>query len=252
MALRPRALVCLLLGGSILACGARSALRVRPLDGPDGAVTDLGAEAGRDVASAPEAFDCRTDPARSCDDGDACTTDRCLPTGACAHAAIVCDDDDPCTANRCEPARGCTFPAVECGGCADGERDAFRDRARYPDIAGCAGAQDGPPGSFWATRQTGPGCLQCATGTALDCSGNDCRGDCATTPATTNDLFGCGSLGSSPQPSCAPLDRSSNNLCAALAPPWRCDQPTQQANLRESEHVVKPGPGAGGVLCCRD
>jgi hypothetical protein len=304
----------------LVACGARSPLRVVAGGPPrDASTLDVSADApempdggDRDAEDERVMFDCRTDPLRACDDRNACTTDRCLPTGACRNESIICDDEDPCTANRCEPARGCVFVAVECGGCADGVRDAFLDRARYPDIAacaggfslpglnretaptcariagddgpnatgagcrasdlcaegfhvcrsaaevrarardGCAGAQDGPPESFWATRQTGPGCLQCATGTAPDCTNNDCRGDCASTSSTTNDIFGCGSLGSAPQPSCGPLDRSGNNLCSALAPPWRCDEPVSQADVRESEYVVKPGPDRGGVLCCRD
>ncbi len=318
-----------ILGASLSACGARSSLRVGPVGPRDvtsldastlddvahfdaAEAQDAGDAVALDAADGRIAFDCRLDPTRSCDDGNACTTDRCLPSGACAHEGIVCDDEDPCTANRCEAARGCVFSAIECGGCADGVRDAFLDRGRYPDIAGCAGgfslpglnreaaptcariagddgpnangvgcrasdlcaegfhvcrsagevrtrsrdgcvgAQDGPPGSFWATRQTGPGCLQCATGTAPDCTNNDCRGDCASTSNTTNDLFGCGSLGSTPQSSCGPLDRSGDNLCAALRAPWRCDEPLTEADVRESEYVVKPGPGAGGLLCCRD
>ncbi len=308
-----------------LGCGSRSGLRVR-----DGSASERMDAAAPDVIddvipdstadSLPDrvmvddvtVFDCRVDPMRLCDDNNACTTDRCLPDGTCARVNITCDDEDPCTANQCDAALGCRFVAIECGGCADGARDAFRDRARYPDIAGCAGGfelpglnrddaptcariagDDGPnangtgcrasdlcaegfhvcrssgevrarsidgcagagdaePRTFWATRQTGPGYLQCATGTALDCTNRDCRDNCANTSNTTNDIFGCGSLGSSPQASCAPLDRSGNNLCGELVRPWRCDQPAGQADVRESEFVVKPGPEAGGVLCCRD
>jgi hypothetical protein len=227
------------------------------------------------------------------------------------HEPIVCEDADPCTADACEPATGCVFRAFDCGGCADGIRDAFRDRERYPRIAGCAGgfanpglsramsptcargagddgtnpsgtgcnatdlcapgwhvctsamdvathasdgcagASDGPPSSFFATRQTGPGCGHCATGTDPSCGSNDCRAGCVQTGRTTNDIFGCGGLGDVPQPSsCAPLDRFSNNICTALRAPWRCDG--DPAGLRESDLVVKPGPDAGGVLCCRD
>lgn len=323
-----RLLAALLASIALAHCGTRSGLRVPDATLADTRVADATLDTLEDRPSALDAldvtdatperptpvdvFDCRVDPMRLCDDGDACTTDLCAPDGRCVREAIRCEDDDPCTANRCAPSRGCAFEPIECGGCADGVRDAFGDRARYPDIAGCAGgfalpglnqetaptcdriagddgpnpngagcrasdlcatgfhvcrsagevrarstdgcagARDGAPSSFWATRQTGPGCLQCATGTARDCSNRDCRSDCAPTAQTTNDIFGCGSVGSVPQASCGPLDRSGNNLCSALPPPWRCDSGPSDLDVRESEFVVKPGPASGGVLCCRD
>ncbi|MDO9016495.1 MAG: hypothetical protein Q8S73_17180 [Deltaproteobacteria bacterium] len=249
--------------------------------------------------------------ATDCDDRSLCTDDRCDRALGCLHAVVACDDRDPCTANRCEPARGCVFPATDCGGCADGVRDAFLDRASHPVIAGCAGgftnaglsressptcargagddgpnptgsgcsatdlcapgwhvcrsaqdvaahspdgcggARDAAAGTFYATRQTGPGCGHCATGADATCGSNDCRTGCAQTDRTSNDIFGCGTLGDSPQASsCGPLDRFSQNLCTALRAPWRCDG--DRDGLRESDLVVKPGPEAGGVLCCLD
>lgn len=324
---RARTLAALLSLASLAHCGTRSGLRVPDATLADSRITDaMDATVLPDVIgdrpSAPDVaidrpapvdvFDCRVDPMRLCDDNNVCTVDTCAPDGQCVRGSVRCDDGDPCTANRCDPARGCVFDAIECGGCADGVRDAFGDRARYPDIAGCAGgfalaglnqetaptcdriagddgpnpdglgcrasdlcatgfhvcrsagevraraidgcdgARDGAPSSFWATRQTGPGCLQCATGTAPDCTNADCRSNCAPTARTTNDIFGCGSIGSVPQSSCAPLDRSGNNLCSALPPPWRCDRGASDVSYRESEFVVKPGPESGGVLCCRD
>ena len=318
-----------LIASSVLGCGARTGLRVRDASA-DGTIADTRiddvvlADAADDVTDVVDVlppfdviddrvvFDCRIDPRRLCDDNNACTVDACGPDGRCVRVPLRCEDEDPCTAHRCDVARGCVFDAIECGGCADGARDAFRDRARYPNIAGCAGgfelpglnletaptcdriagndgpnpngrgcrasdlcatgfhvcrssgevrarsidgctgARDGAPSSFWATRQTGPGCLQCATGTAPDCTNADCRGNCAPTARTTNDIFGCGSVGSVPQASCAPLDRSGNNLCSELPAPWRCDTGVGDVSFRESEFVVKPGPQAGGVLCCRD
>ncbi|MBL8679710.1 MAG: hypothetical protein JNK05_11120 [Myxococcales bacterium] len=312
-----------------LGCGTRTGLRVRPgaidatvdddviadatvvdsIDAVDAVVDD---QPSLDVIDDRVSFDCRVDPRRLCDDNNACTVDTCGADGRCVRAPVRCDDEDPCTLDRCEASRGCVFTSIECGGCADGVRDAFRDRTRYPNIAGCAGgfalpglnletaptcdriagddgpnpngtgcrasdlcatgfhvcrsagevrarsvdgcsgARDAEPSSFWATRQTGPGCLQCATGTAPDCTNADCRSDCAATARTTNDIFGCGSVGSVPQASCAPLDRSGNNLCSELPAPWRCDSGAGDVSFRESEFVVKPGPRAGGVLCCRD
>lgn len=283
----------------VLSCGARSGLREPRAD-----VLIVDNDAGF--------LDCRPNPRTICDDRSECTTDSCNAQGLCEHQPIVCDDQDPCTTNSCNPSTGCVFTVTECGGCADGVREAFRDRTRYPNIAGCAGgfalpglaretaptcanaagnngpnpngdgcsasdlcapgfhvcrssadvaqhssdgcvgANDAAPSTFWASRQTGTGCLECATGNELGCTSSDCRPGCAPTTETANDLFGCGSLGSVPRESCAPLDRSSNDLCTALVAPWTCNANNPGANVRESEFVRKPGPGAGGVLCCRD
>ncbi|MFK7989373.1 MAG: hypothetical protein AB8I08_25380, partial [Sandaracinaceae bacterium] len=248
---------------------------------------------------------------RDCDDANVCTVDACDPVRGCVRERVVCDDADPCTSDRCDPRAGCVFDPTDCRGCADGSRDAFRDTARYPDIAACAGgfaiaglsreldpacargagddgsnprgagctaadlcapgwhvcrtagevaarsvdgcdgADDADPGSFFATRQTGPGCAHCATGDDDGCDNSSCRSGCAQTENTTNDIFGCGTLGDVPvASSCGVLDRFSNNLCRGLTPPWRCDDDPR--GLRESDFVVKLGPEAGGVLCCPD
>ncbi len=194
-------------------------------------------------------------------------------------------------------------------GCADGEREAFGDIARYPRIAGCAGGwtrpgiahaapascdgqggDDGPfpgggtcgvsdlcalgwhvcatpdevgsrspdgcdgshdaPDAFFAMRTSGSGCGVCATGTATDCSATDCRRDCAQTSITVNDVFGCGTVGSTPDATCGPLDRFGNNLCDALPSPWACSD--DGSGTHEAELVTKPGADHGGVLCCAD
>jgi len=73
-----------------------------------------------------------------------------------------------------------------------------------------------------------------------------------------NDVFGCGNLGPTLDPSknCAPLNRAlasqhdgSCDFNEAEPPlgPWRCGP----SSLEESVHVVKDGPDKGGVLCCR-
>ena len=50
---------------------------------------------------------CRDDA--SCDDGDACTVDRCDAARAtCSFEPISCDDGDRCTIDSCLPARGCS------------------------------------------------------------------------------------------------------------------------------------------------
>ena len=50
-----------------------------------------------------------------CDDGDLCTTDRCVD-GICTIDVINCDDGNPCTVDRCGGATGdCTNVPVDCG-----------------------------------------------------------------------------------------------------------------------------------------
>ena len=45
-----------------------------------------------------------------CDDGDACTTDRCNTTnGSCRHDALFCGDADPCSVDSCDPTTGVCF-----------------------------------------------------------------------------------------------------------------------------------------------
>lgn len=192
--------------------------------------------------------------------------------------------------------------------CADGQREAFLDAKRYPDIAGCSGgfdrpglyfdsgatcgrrggddgalpagaacsigdlcaegfhvcrgaadvaahspdgcvgAHDAQGEQFFASRQSGPGCAQCAIGGEVGCDGNSCREGCAPTPATTNDMFGCGTAGVAPWGACGVLDRFSNDQCGSLPAPWSC----AGTGTDEAIVVTKPGPLAGGALCCRD
>jgi hypothetical protein len=203
-------------------------------------------------------------------------------------------------------------PPIHPEGCADGRREAFRNRGRYPRIAGCAGAfripglnplpapscdrnggdgaiasgvgcaasdlcaegwhvcaseeevaslsidgcrgaSDADPGSFFASQQSGPGCLFCATGTDASCSSNACTPGCAPSDAMTNDVFGCGDVGDVPDASsCGVLNRASNNLCAALPKnAWLCPD-IPEGRYQESRNVTKLGSTGGGVLCCAD
>lgn len=173
-------------------------------------------------------------------------------------------------------------------GCADGEREGFVDAAAEPNIAGCSGGfavaglladaapacgriagDDGevPDGAGCnATDLCGPGWHVCLTPGQVASAAGDCAGSTpqgapplffatrqsgpgsAGCGAGANDLFGCGSLGLAPLASCAPLDRFSNDLCAALGAPWSCGAD----GINEANNVTKSGPDGGGVLCCRD
>ncbi|MEP7120516.1 MAG: putative metal-binding motif-containing protein [Byssovorax sp.] len=117
---------------------------------------------------------------------------------------------------------------------------------------GCTGAA-ASPGLFFATSQSSTGCNACALGNDANpavCTGCSCAPDCKQTALTTNDLYGCGSLGSSLS-SCGGLDRASDNFCNALGPPWSCQVPGS-AGCDEAAVVTKPGSAGGGVLCCAD
>jgi hypothetical protein len=171
-------------------------------------------------------------------------------------------------------------------GCADGSREALFDEARHPNVAACAGGfwvpgvaspvplcerQGGDDGPL----PDGMGCTiedLCAEGWHLctsrqevaaaglaDCGAEDWdeqffatsqSGEGANTcnDTGTNDVFGCGDVGYSSISGCAPLDRSTGNLCVELSGAWSCSEDAYD----EVTHLNKPGPDAGGALCCRD
>lgn len=96
--------------------------------------------------------------------------------------------------------------------------------------AGCAAAGITGQNAFFAIRQSGSGGAACG-------------------PDGTNDLFGCGDVGVAPDAvTCAPLDRFSNDLCAALPATWACGP----NGADELNNVTKTASEGGGVLCCRD
>lgn len=289
---------------AIAGCGAKSEIRRLGWVAPPETETDAASEdAGLDaLVPMPDASarDAGVDAPPIADVG--VPNDAAVPDDAGSDAAIVRDAG--------------TDVGVDAAvirhdlGCADGEREAFQDRARYPDIAGCSGgwtrpgvvhpapvtcagqggddgpfpdggtcgvadfcevgwhvctgpadvaahSPDGCAGShdaadaFFVTRMSSSGCAVCATGTRTDCNAVECSADCAQTASTTNDVFGCGTLGSTPDPaSCGVLDRFGNNLCDALGAPWSCSD--DGSGTHEAELLVKPGRSRGGVMCCRD
>jgi WD40 repeat protein/formylglycine-generating enzyme required for sulfatase activity len=79
---------------------------------------------------------------------------------------------------------------------------------------------------FYATRQSGPGGGACGSG--------------------ANDLFGCGSEGSTSLSGCAPLDRTAYS--GQVTGPWSFGAD----NTAEANNVTKTGPSGGGALCCKD
>lgn len=47
----------------------------------------------------------------ACDDGDQCTFGDMCQQGKCEGTALQCDDGNPCTDNQCDPLVGCVYPA---------------------------------------------------------------------------------------------------------------------------------------------
>jgi hypothetical protein len=138
--------------------------------------------------------------------------------------------------------------------CADGW-EVCPGETEVARLAGSCAEASAFPGLFFATAQSGPGCGICALGTDVDPSRCDCvcTEGCAPNPWTSNDLFGCGSIGDTTA-RCGVLDRFSNDLCRELGPPWTCEAPSPDgaaSGCREAAVVSKPGPELGGVLCCR-
>lgn len=85
----------------------------------DGSVCASGL--GRCVSGACELVDCFDDT--GCNDGDACTSDRCNQTSnECVNTDITasCDDGDACTQDSCAPATGCVN-TDQSASCDDGD-----------------------------------------------------------------------------------------------------------------------------------
>lgn len=110
--LRPRILSPLLALG-IFGCGARSGLEVDPARGFDAGV-DAAIAPPVDAAPPADAAVCARDS--DCEDGVACTRDRCV-AGRCSRALddASCDDGRFCTGvERCDAMRGCVSTPPSC------------------------------------------------------------------------------------------------------------------------------------------
>ncbi len=129
--------------------------------------------------------------------------------------------------------------------------------ATYPNAgSGTPTVPTTPGGAFFMTRTSGSG------------TGN-CDEVVNGFPQSFNDVFGCGTMGSTPQPNCAPLDRFGHNQCQGLHSytstsvpatafgytesewAWTCNDGA--GGINESKFVVKSRPDdQGGVLCCKN
>ncbi len=83
----------------------------------------------------PLTGNCQQDaPPVDCDDGMACTIDRCIAsTGQCQHTQKTCNDNNACTfGDACDNSTGCVFrpPAEDC--CGNAQCDASEDEDACP------------------------------------------------------------------------------------------------------------------------
>lgn len=179
-----------------------------------------------------------------------------------------------------------TTGGVSTVGCTDGFREALLDEVAYPNVAACAGGfwvpgvsspaplcgrqggDDGPlPDGMGCTIEDlcAEGWHLCTSRHEVAAAGlNDCdapawdgqffatgqsgEGSNTCNDTGTNDVFGCGDVGHGNISGCAPLNRSTGNLCANLPGAWACSEDAYD----EASYLVKPGPNAGGALCCRE
>lgn len=127
-----------------------------------------------------------------------------------------------------------------CGGAAEVAADS---------PTGCEGVAPAQDPLFFVVRQSGTGCGSCATGSVdpPECSTCSCVGGCIQTEKTSNDVFGCGTIGEAPS-DCGVLNAFSDNVCFALGYPWSCGDD----GCGEAHNVMKEAPEKGGVLCCLD
>jgi hypothetical protein len=123
--------------GKALGCDDKNPCTVDSCDGKAGCVnaaTTGACDADGDACTVGDACQskvCVAGQKKSCDDGDACTTDACdIKTGACSHTAVVgcggncqnggdCDDKNVCTGDSCAAGK-CVHLALDGTPCDDG------------------------------------------------------------------------------------------------------------------------------------
>jgi hypothetical protein len=75
---------------------------------------------------------------------------------------------------------------------------------------------------------------------------------CTASNPGSNNLYGCGNIGSDPDKSCDPLTRLMRDSDCQSQSPWSCASGPIGTSQTEFEVVSKSGPNRGGVLCCAD
>ncbi|MFH1532389.1 MAG: carboxypeptidase-like regulatory domain-containing protein [Pseudomonadota bacterium] len=143
-----------------------------------------------------------TNNAKSCDDGNACTTgDHCAGGQCNSGASLACGDGNPCTNDSCQPASGClhapnVLPCDDGNACTTGDHCAGGQCAGGPPLtcedgnpctddactipAGCAFTPNSLPCDDGNACTVGDHCVggSCAGGQGLSCDdGNPCTDD---------------------------------------------------------------------------
>jgi len=88
---------------------------------------------------------CKFSPNKEpCDDGNACTVSDVCAGGWCGGLPLGCDDANPCTKDSCDPATGCIHAAAA-GPCDDGNACTLGDQCANGECAGgpAANCNDG-------------------------------------------------------------------------------------------------------------
>jgi hypothetical protein len=74
---------------------------------------------------------------------------------------------------------------------------------------------------------------------------------CTTNGQGANNVYGCGTFGSTPDHSCQPLDRFLHDSDCVNNAPWSCSNGPIGTSQTELDDITKSGPSHGGVLCCK-
>jgi hypothetical protein len=179
------------------------AARCAPADLDESGLVD-GADLAAGIAAlgnmpGPSAFQDPVDRCAgvSCDDGVACTVDRCVrATGECVHAPRDCADDDACSVDYCDEGIGSCIHAG--GGCDDGNPctddacDAANAACLHTPVRDGGACDDGSSCTSGGTC-SGGACVPASTVTCDDgdlCSDDACdplTGACLSTPRICDD-----------------------------------------------------------------
>jgi hypothetical protein len=190
----------------------------------------------------------------------------------------VCDRSDSVLApsygaSSCCRGTGTGTPSA--AGCADGTREAFTDRTKYPDIAGCAASW--PLNSMRApkTGQACGGALGCsvpadACGTgwhvcaappygsgdiAAKVSADDCDAQPGSFAAAVGDVTcePCSGATKAFSAACCGSNcgRAGGSCLFPMRTGWFPDSPAPEYRVNHCGAIAVPDSSAAGVLCCR-
>ena len=212
---------------------------------------------------------CVTSARLDCDDGNACTEDRC-DGGFCSHVGLSCDDHDPCTVDSCHPATGCANTPLPCGddepctedlcdpmvGCWHPPRDCDDGDPCTTDACepgvGCRHAplacEDGDACN--GEESCAPG-LGCVTGPPPDCDDEDaCTVDsCDPLPGCVHEPVDCADQNACTQDGCDAVDGCRNTPlvpCTLSEGCWHNPRARIEITAPGHDERVDLGMGAAG------